>query len=161
MNDGVKFTDYEIQGKKLGEGAYAIVRPGTNLKSGEQVAIKTFNKLKLTTTSLKKSVQNEVEILQFLSSWAGENGHLPGIVRYINHYENRRNIHLILENAGTQDLKSWLDSKKSKVKQGAKHLKLEKGSVLLSVFKQICRSVQFLHSKDVVHRDLKMENIVL
>lgn len=82
-------------------------------------------------------------------------------MHYINHYENTRNIHLILDNAGTQDLKSWLDSKKSKNKQGAKHLKFEKGGVLLDLFRQICISVNFLHENNLVHRDLKMENIVL
>jgi serine/threonine protein kinase len=95
--------------------------------------VKTFNKLKLTNNNLKKSVQNEIEILSYLNT-IGQTAGSNGIVGYVNHYENRRNIHLILEHAGSIDLKSWIDSKKSKVKQGGRHLKMEKGGVLASVF---------------------------
>lgn len=160
VKDGVKFSDYQLQGRKLGEGAYAVVRPGINLKTGETFAIKTFNKLKLTTSNLKKSVQNEIEILSFLNHCGPKNSS-NGIVRYINHYENRRNIHLILEHAGTVDLKTWIDRRKTKTKQGGRKLKLEKGGILMAIFMQICKSVNLLHSKEIVHRDLKMENIVL
>jgi hypothetical protein len=31
VKDGYKFSDYQLQGRKLGEGAYAVVRPGKNL----------------------------------------------------------------------------------------------------------------------------------
>lgn len=63
VKDGFAFEDYQLQGRKLGEGAYAVVRPGLNLKSGSLYAIKTFNKLKLTNNNLKSSVLNEIEIL--------------------------------------------------------------------------------------------------
>lgn len=137
-----------------------MVRPGTNLSTGETFAIKTFNKLKLTNNNLKKSVQNEIEILSFMNN-VGSKLRRSGIVKYINHYENRRNIHLILENAGTVDLKAWMDRKKTKSKQGGRKLRLDKGGILMAVFIQICKSIQLLHSQNIVHRDLKMENIVL
>lgn len=56
-------NDFRLYGKKLGEGAYAVVRPAKHLETGEIVAIKTYNRLKLVEPKKLRAVRREIDII--------------------------------------------------------------------------------------------------
>jgi len=56
-------SDYELLGKKLGEGAYAVVREAKLKRSGTKVAIKTYKRLKLSDQKKMLAVRREIRIL--------------------------------------------------------------------------------------------------
>ena len=54
--------DYEI-GQKLGEGAYAIVRQCRHKESNSKIAMKIYDKIKLSDPVKKRSVSREITLL--------------------------------------------------------------------------------------------------
>lgn len=137
------FEDYELEGKCLGKGAFAVVRKAVHRPSGKIVACKTYNRLKLTNARDLKNLYNEIEILSSLEH--------PGIVALFEKHEQTRHIHLILECAGELNLKDFLKARKQWLSvQGTRQL-----------FRRIVEGVAYLHKMDVAHRDIKLNNIVL
>ncbi len=59
--------DFYSFGKTLGQGAYGKVKLGAHLLTGEKVAVKTFEKSKLTEAHARKRVSREIRILKALS----------------------------------------------------------------------------------------------
>ncbi len=53
-------------GRQIGQGAYAIVKEGTHKPSGERVAIKQYDRSKLTDPQRKKQALREIRILSRL-----------------------------------------------------------------------------------------------
>jgi serine/threonine protein kinase len=138
------FDDYYLEGKKLGEGAYAVVRPAHHKETKKVVAIKTFNKLQLITKELKEAVKNEVKIVKKMDH--------PNIVKFIDKFENRRNIHLVMEHCGDSNLRTKL------LKKGKKKLS---PSTKIKIFRDIVKAIGYLHQNNIAHCDIKLENIVL
>ena len=139
--EGGSISEYRIYGKKLGEGAYAVVRPAKHLESGDIVALKTYNRLKLVDPKKMKAVRREIEIIKEINH--------PQVANFINCFENRRNIHLVLENAGKNNLMDLM-AKKPLGKDLA-----------LKYFKQVVQAIVYIHGQGIAHRDLKLENVVV
>jgi serine/threonine protein kinase len=59
--------DFYLFGKTLGQGAYGKVKLGSHLLTGEKVAVKTFEKSKLTEAHARKRVSREIRILKALN----------------------------------------------------------------------------------------------
>ena len=59
--------DFYAFGKTLGQGAYGKVKLGSHLLTGEKVAVKTFEKSKLTEAHARKRVSREIRILKALN----------------------------------------------------------------------------------------------
>ena len=62
-NANSRIEDYEFVGKTLGEGGFAVVRMAYYRKSREKFAIKSFNRLKMSSTSRLKQIKSEFDIL--------------------------------------------------------------------------------------------------
>lgn len=133
--------DYFFFGKKLGEGASAIVRPARKLSTGKVYAIKTYNKLKLADKE-KNIVSREAKILKKIDH--------ENIIKLYEMHENRRNIHLVMEFGGKIDLKARLD-KLPKLDQNESKF----------ILRQIAEALNHIHSLNIAHNDVKLENIVL
>jgi len=68
------------------------------------VACKTFNRSKITNPVDYKNLYSEIEILESLDH--------PSIIGLYEKYEDMRNIHLIMEMGGNQNLKQFIKAKK-------------------------------------------------
>lgn len=141
-------TDYRFIGQTLGEGANAVVRPAVNTLSGKLYAIKTYNKVKLSNLSQLSTVEKEIKIISKLRH--------KNLIRFIDRFENRRNIHLVMEYAGKKNLRKILNHQKMTSNHSQKNLKK-----ILEIFKQIVQGVAHIHKIGITHRDLKLENIVI
>ena len=89
----------------------------------------------------------EISILGSLSS--------PYIVSYINSFVSDTKVNIIMEYCEQGDLQSFIFNKQ---KQGSSHLS---ENTVWRYFIQICLGVNYLHSKEILHRDLKTLNIFL
>lgn len=78
-----KIQDYQL-GRELGKGAYAVVKQGLHKKSNTQVAMKVYDKYKLTDNARKQSVKREISLLNRLTH--------PNIVRLFDSFDTRNTV---------------------------------------------------------------------
>lgn len=131
-------------GKLIGTGAYASVKSAVSKSDGKKVALKTYEKYRLTDPSKKKNVGREIEILKKLEH--------PNVVRIFDVIETPKQLHLVLEFVPGGSLGAML-----KKRQNRRLEELEcKG-----LFRQLVAAIEYIHSQKVTHRDLKLENLLL
>eukprot|EP00127_Corallochytrium_limacisporum_P006909 Clim_evm24s237 gene=Clim_evmTU24s237 len=130
-------------GKALGEGTYGKVRLGTNLRTGEQIAIKCIQKSSLRTQRQFNRIKREIYALKVLR-------HHPNIVNLIEVLEDDQHIVLILEYCSGGEVFDYIVA----------HC-FVKESEARKFFRQILSAVDYCHKNKIVHRDLKPENLLL
>lgn len=140
-----KFGEY-ILGQTLGEGEFGKVKLGWKKDgsvSSVQVAIKLIRRENLNTnpTRLPK-IYREIKILSQLLH--------PNIVRLHEMVETERYIGIILEYASGGELFDYILTHRYLKDNAARKL-----------FAQLVSGVGYLHKKGIVHRDLKLENLLL
>lgn len=138
----VRFGDY-ILGQTLGEGEFGKVKMGWKKEGGVQVAIKLIRKESLAgnATRLPK-IYREISILRELQH--------PNIVRLHEFVETERHMGIILEYASGGELFDYILNHRYLKDPAARRL-----------FAQLVSGVGYLHTKGIVHRDLKLENLLL
>ncbi|KAF2668868.1 Pkinase-domain-containing protein [Microthyrium microscopicum] len=138
----VKFGEY-ILGQTLGEGEFGKVKMGWKRDGSTQVAIKLIRRETLGSnpTRLPK-IYREIAILRELEH--------PNIVRLHEMVETERHIGIILEYASGGELFDYILQNRYLKDNAARRL-----------FAQLISGVGYLHKKGIVHRDLKLENLLL
>lgn len=132
---------YNIQGN-LGQGSYGTVVSAIKKSSGDERAIKIINKFKLKTEAARQKIMNEVEILRKLDH--------PHIVKVYEFYEDEFNLYLVMELCKGGELLNHI----------IKHGVLSESDTAVYM-KQIFSAVYYMHSMSIVHRDLKLENMLI
>ncbi|XP_037715418.1 MAP/microtubule affinity-regulating kinase 3-like [Drosophila subpulchrella] len=127
--------------KTLGKGNFAKVKLAIHVPTGREVAIKVIDKTVLN-ASAREKLYREVKSMKLLNH--------PNIVRLFQVIESERSLYLVMEYASGGELFDHL------VKNG--RMKEPDARVL---FRQLVSAIQYCHSKSVVHRDLKGENLLL
>ena len=56
--------DHYIIGKRIGQGAYAVVRLGLHKILNQKIAVKIYEKIKLLEPNRRKSVKRELKIME-------------------------------------------------------------------------------------------------
>jgi tRNA A-37 threonylcarbamoyl transferase component Bud32 len=138
-----KIENYHIT-KELGKGSYATVKLATHLITQKKYAIKIYTKKSLLNKQKKNTVKNEIDILKQL-----DHIHIMKLYEIIDTEEF---LYLVLEyiNGG-----SLLDI----IKKESRHIIEEKRA--LNLFIQIVQGIAYCHSKNICHRDIKLENILV
>ncbi|XP_019727071.1 serine/threonine-protein kinase D3-like isoform X2 [Hippocampus comes] len=126
----------------LGSGQFGIVYGGQHRKSGRDVAIKIIDKMRFPTKQ-ESQLRNEVAILQNLQH--------PGIVNLDCMFETPEKVFVVMEKLHGDMLEMILSSEKSRLPE-----RLTKFLVT-----QILVALRHLHFKNIVHCDLKPENVLL
>ena len=131
-----------ILGQKLGEGTFGTVRLGINRQTGEKVAIKILEKIKMTNYDDKNRLEREIKILNKI--------HHPNIVKLFCIIETDRQIFIVMEYIKGNELFQYILVKK----------KLEEEEACY-YFLQIINCIDYLNKLKISHRDLKAENIII
>jgi len=136
--------DRYLIGKRIGQGAYAVVRAGIDTLNNQKVAIKIYNKLNLLDTQRRKGVRREIKILERLKH--------DNIVCLHEAFDNKKQVFLVMEYTNGGSLHSLLKSRANRQLKDDEARKL---------FKQIASALKYCHSKNITHRDIKLENVLL
>ncbi|KAJ4938515.1 hypothetical protein JOQ06_003130 [Pogonophryne albipinna] len=135
---------YEIV-EELGSGQFAVVKRCIEKSTGVEYAAKFIKKRQSRASRRgvkREEIEREVDILQQLQH--------NNIVSLHDVFENRTDVVLILGLVSGGELFDFLAQKESLSEEEATQF-----------IKQILDGVQYLHSKRIVHFDLKPENIML
>lgn len=140
----VRFGAY-ILGSTLGEGEFGKVKLGWRKdgKHPSQVAIKLIKRdsiLKDSESEIK--IHREINLLKLLSH--------PNIVNLVEVMKSGKYIGIVLEYASGGELFDYI-----------LHHKYLKENVAKKLFAQLISGVDYMHSKGLIHRDLKLENLLL
>ncbi|XP_036417192.1 MAP/microtubule affinity-regulating kinase 4 isoform X1 [Colossoma macropomum] len=127
--------------KTIGKGNFAKVKLARHILTGREVAIKIIDKTQLNPTSLQKLFR-EVRIMKGLNH--------PNIVQLFEVIETEKTLYLIMEYASGGEVFDYL------VAHGRMKEKEARAK-----FRQIVSAVHYCHQKNIVHRDLKAENLLL
>ena len=137
-----KFGQY-LLGRTLGEGEFGKVKLGYQKDGGVEVAIKLIRRETLgQNPSRLPKIYREVSILRGLEH--------PNIVKLHEMIETPPYIGIILEYASGGELFDYI----------LNHRYL-KDHMARKLFAQLVSGVGYLHKKGIVHRDLKLENLLL
>ena len=142
-NRSEPLSDYTI-GNTVGAGAYGVVKYGVHKVTEQKVAIKIYEKSKLTDPSRLKSVQTETKILSKLDH--------PGIVKLYQYFDTSKCIYIILEFVSGYSLATLL---KRKVNHRLEEYEANK------YFRELLSAIDYCHSVGIAHHDIKLENTLI
>jgi len=129
---------YEIL-SKLGSGSFGNVYLARNRFTDEKVALKQIKKSSANLLS-DGQIKDEIEILKNLDH--------PDIVRIIESFNTKNSYILITEYCEGGEL---FDQVKNQLSE----------TQIAVIFRQLLSGLAYLHSNNIVHRDLKLENILI
>jgi len=125
----------------IGQGTFAKVYSATNLKTEALVAVKVIRRESMSEADYEEQ-RNEIQLLKVARH--------PNVVSLFEFFEDRKHIYLVMEMCSTT-LLDFLTSHDFKVGiEVRQKLIVEMIGALLA-----------LHSKGIIHRDIKLENIML
>jgi calcium-dependent protein kinase len=136
---------YEVHGSsKLGKGSYGSVYLATHRVTGDERAVKVMNVERVTSYYLRK-LHTEIEILKAVDH--------PNIIKLKDVFFGKRSVYLITDLCRGGELFELLNSGKN---QGFV-FREDRASRLM---RDMTSAVHYLHSRGIVHRDLKLENFL-
>lgn len=126
----------------LGSGQFGIVYGGVHRESGRDVAIKVIDKLRFPTKQ-EAQLKNEVAILQHVKH--------PGVVGLEKMFETPERVFVVMEKMKSDMLELILSSPKGRLDERFTKF----------LITQILVALKDLHARNIVHCDLKPENVLL
>ncbi|KAK2372375.1 serine/threonine-protein kinase SAPK3 [Trifolium repens] len=129
---------YEIVNQKLGSGNYGVTKLAKNTKTGELVAIKYIPR----GHKIDENVEREIVNHRSLSH--------PHIIKFKEVFVTPTHLAIVLEYAAGGELFTRLRSAGRFSEIEARYF-----------FQQVISGVYYLHSMQICHRDLKLENTLL
>ncbi|XP_051529817.1 serine/threonine-protein kinase SIK2-like [Myxocyprinus asiaticus] len=136
----VRVGFYDIE-RTLGKGNFAVVKLARHRITKSEVAIKIIDKTQLDAVNLEK-IYREVEIMKMLDH--------PHIIKLYQVMETKNMLYLVTEYARNGEIFDYLASRGRLSEMDARRK-----------FWQILSAVEFCHERNIVHRDLKAENLLL
>ncbi|KAJ9523149.1 hypothetical protein QJQ45_023967 [Haematococcus lacustris] len=152
---------YEV-GETVGVGGFAVVKKGKDKRTGEPVAIKVGRSGSAADDgSLQAPAHPPVQVVDKSRYAAGDNSlereiqvllkvDHPNCIRLFDVYITPRKVYIVTELVTGGELLDRVTEKGNYSERDAAQL-----------IRQILRGVSYLHAQGIVHRDLKLENMIM
>ncbi|KAG0049183.1 NUAK SNF1-like kinase 1 [Gryganskiella cystojenkinii] len=128
----------------IGRGSFSEVKMAVDTRTGDHVAIKVMSRAMIQSSDrLGISVQRESDLLKSI--------HHPNIIGFREVVETSLQMCIVLDYASGGELFEFVADKRA----------LSSEADIQFIFAQIVDAVHYLHENNVVHRDLKLENVLL
>mmetsp|Transcript_2278 Transcript_2278/g.3626 ORF Transcript_2278/g.3626 Transcript_2278/m.3626 type:complete len:564 (-) Transcript_2278:38-1729(-) len=141
VNGDVALRRYS-KGRFLGKGGFARCYEFMSLDTKKLLASKIVPKASLTKSRAKQKLMSEIKIHRSL--------HHPSIVGFEHFFEDAENVYILLELCTNQTMNELLRRRK-------RLTELEVQCYML----QLLSAVKYMHSHNIIHRDLKLGNLFL
>ncbi|KAL8039316.1 hypothetical protein ABFS82_10G027000 [Erythranthe guttata] len=133
--------DYAV-GRQIGAGSFSTVWHARHRVHGTEFAIKEIVTSQLN-PKLQESLKSEIFILKRVNH--------PNIIRLHDMIEEPGKIYIVLEYCKGGDLSMYIQRRQGRIpEETAKHF-----------MQQLAEGLKVLHKNDLVHRDLKPQNLLL
>eukprot|EP01084_Bolivina_argentea_P002614 4842_1 len=129
-------------GHQIGVGGFANVYSVKSLDSHNIYACKVINKSILRSKEQKRKLISEIKIHNALPKH-------ENIIQFIKYFDDKNNVYILLEMCTNETLMELIN----------KQNKLNENEVKFFI-KQIINGIKFLHSQQIIKRDLKLVNLL-
>ncbi|XP_014638234.1 PREDICTED: serine/threonine-protein kinase 33 [Ceratotherium simum simum] len=141
MANGAAIQEIYTFGRILGQGSFGMVIEATDKETETKWAIKKVNKDKAGSSAVKL-LEREVNILKIVKH--------EHIIHLEQVFETPKKMYLVMELCEDGELKEILDRKGHFSENETRW-----------IIQSLASAIAYLHNKDIVHRDLKLENIMV
>lgn len=141
-----KLGEYNLK-RCIGKGSFGEVYLSSSDKTDQLFAIKKMDKSYVNQPKMRKYFDNEVNILKEINH--------PNIVKLYEVKEDVRFYYLVTELCNGGGLSDCLENYQRKYRKSFDERTVQ------HLMKQIISGIQYIHSKKIIHRDLKLDNILV
>ena len=134
--------DFYLPLKLLGKGSFGKVFQGREILTNKMVAIKSIDKEHMQNDYSRMKIMQEVLILKKLVH--------VNIIRLLEVFENDDNFFMVMEYSSSGDLLSRIKEQGRLSEAQAK-----------MIIKQVVEGVAHCHHNSILHRDIKLDNILI
>ena len=140
-------VDNLILEKCIGKGSFGEVYITTKKGSNQKYATKKFEREDIEKTEAMKYLKNEIIILQNLKH--------PNIVKFEDVKKTKKHFYIVMEYCNGGELSKALE------KYQEKYGKPFSQEIVQHLMRQIIDAFKYIHSLKIIHRDIKLDNILL
>ncbi|CAD8210285.1 unnamed protein product [Paramecium pentaurelia] len=131
--------------KELGQGSFGQVFSAKVDKTQDLVAIKCVSKAKLSESRgiVGQLLESEIAVLRQINS--------EHVIKFIEFFQSENQCYIVLEFCNSGDFEQLWNRRGKKIPENE----------VIAYMKQVLAGMQALHEKNILHRDIKLPNILI
>ena len=139
-----KLKEYCIGKSLCDDGAFGMIHIVKHYKTQQLYVMKIMSKREINDDDMKDQIETEIHILKELDH--------PNVVKMVDFFEDKKYLYVVMEYMIKGDMADFIQESK---------YELFEESEAKKYMRHIASGIAYLHSKGVVHRDIKLENLLV